>query len=216
MAETAQITRQCRTCGAVLPVSAFSGYNRRCNQCRAQEERERRARAKANNPDIYKSEHKRTRDREYREKNAEKLRYRRKELYQGDPERHREYVRAYRKRHPDRIKESNARPEAVAARKDYIARHPELGAVYARNYRARKRSAGGEHSWDDILSKMESQGGLCVWCGRPYGDNYEIDHVVPVSRGGSNAPANIAVACFECNRIKNAKMPPAWPGGNYH
>jgi 5-methylcytosine-specific restriction endonuclease McrA len=33
-------------------------------------------------------------------------------------------------------------------------------------------------------------------------DNLEKDHMIPVSRGGSDAIDNIAVACTECNAEK--------------
>ena len=29
-----------------------------------------------------------------------------------------------------------------------------------------------------------------------------VDHIVPVSRGGSNGPENIVLACWECNMAK--------------
>jgi 5-methylcytosine-specific restriction endonuclease McrA len=208
-----------------MPVSAFSpsklfkdGYTSRCKPCRAAQERERRARLKAENPDIYKSEEHRQRTRSYRAANREHVRDVARARYADNPEKQLAYDAAYRKRHPDRVKAKNHRPESVEARRDYMRRHPELPAIYTSNYRARKRNAGGEHTWQDVLEKMEAQGGLCQWCGRDYGPDYEVDHVVPVSRGGSNGAENIAVACFDCNRIKNAKIPPEilMLGGSYH
>lgn len=35
----------------------------------------------------------------------------------------------------------------------------------------------------------------------------EVDHIVPVSRGGLSAPENLQTLCWRCNRTKGAKLP---------
>jgi len=43
----------------------------------------------------------------------------------------------------------------------------------------------------------------CVLCGRSgVGVKLEVDHKVPLSKGGSNAKENLQTLCFECNRGK--------------
>lgn len=47
--------------------------------------------------------------------------------------------------------------------------------------------------------------GSCVYCGFDenfLGAKHEIDHFVPVSRGGTNAHSNLVAACKSCNREK--------------
>lgn len=44
-------------------------------------------------------------------------------------------------------------------------------------------------------------GALCAYCGSQ-GDNLEVDHIVPVSRGGSNDIRNLTLACRPCNMRK--------------
>ena len=34
----------------------------------------------------------------------------------------------------------------------------------------------------------------------------EVDHLVPVSRGGSNQPVNLATSCLRCNRIRGSRI----------
>lgn len=48
----------------------------------------------------------------------------------------------------------------------------------------------------------------CYLCGKliPKGHRH-VDHIVPLSRGGAHRPSNLAAACDECNRSKNAKLP---------
>lgn len=47
----------------------------------------------------------------------------------------------------------------------------------------------------------------CRYCGRR---GTSIDHVVPSSRGGSNDPGNLLLACKKCNGIKGARTPAEW------
>jgi hypothetical protein len=47
-------------------------------------------------------------------------------------------------------------------------------------------------------------GGQCVRCGSR--ENLEYDHIVPVSRGGSNTARNIELLCESCNRSKGAQI----------
>jgi 5-methylcytosine-specific restriction endonuclease McrA len=41
----------------------------------------------------------------------------------------------------------------------------------------------------------------CRYCGAmPGSDQLEVDHLIPVSRGGSDSPLNLVAACKKCNR----------------
>lgn len=52
---------------------------------------------------------------------------------------------------------------------------------------------------------LQKHGFCCVYCGRNAGEvRLEIDHVIPVSQGGTNDEANLTVACFACNRGRGA------------
>ena len=47
-------------------------------------------------------------------------------------------------------------------------------------------------------------GGKCVKCGSQ--DKLEFDHIIPVSKGGSNTARNIQLLCEKCNRGKHDKI----------
>lgn len=47
----------------------------------------------------------------------------------------------------------------------------------------------------------------CAYCGRkPPDATLEVDHILPVSKGGSNDMSNLITSCFDCNRGKAAKI----------
>ena len=51
------------------------------------------------------------------------------------------------------------------------------------------------------------QAGICALCGESMNpDKTDIDHIIPVSKGGSNDIANLQLACASCNRSKGNKI----------
>lgn len=54
---------------------------------------------------------------------------------------------------------------------------------------------------EDILCKSD---GVCAHCGCPVaiGDNFTVEHVVPISKGGTNDLVNIVALCQTCNTTK--------------
>jgi len=47
-------------------------------------------------------------------------------------------------------------------------------------------------------------GGKCIQCGNK--EKLEFDHIIPLSKGGSNTARNIQLLCEECNRKKSAEI----------
>jgi 5-methylcytosine-specific restriction endonuclease McrA len=74
----------------------------------------------------------------------------------------------------------------------------------ARMRRARKRQAPGKHTmkeWRDLCAKY---GNRCLACGA-VPDKLSPDHVIPLSRGGSDDIKNIQPLCLPCNHRKHAR-----------
>ena len=46
-------------------------------------------------------------------------------------------------------------------------------------------------------------GAKCAYCGNSRADRYELDHIVPKSRGGANRVSNLVVSCHDCNVDKS-------------
>lgn len=53
-----------------------------------------------------------------------------------------------------------------------------------------------------LAELVASSGGLCFYCGADVSGAMEVDHVVPVARGGTSMLWNLVVACRTCNRKK--------------
>lgn len=80
--------------------------------------------------------------------------------------------------------------------------------------KSRQLNAPGSYSAADVERIYRAQRGKCYYCGKSVGNEYHVDHVVPISRGGSNFPDNLVVSCPSCNCRKSDKLPHEWSGSN--
>jgi 5-methylcytosine-specific restriction endonuclease McrA len=83
-----------------------------------------------------------------------------------------------------------------------------------RNRRAIISGAKGTHSKEEIAIKIELQKHKCYYCGEIITNKYHVDHVVPVSRGGSNDIDNLVITCQFCNISKGARLLHEWKRSN--
>jgi len=68
-------------------------------------------------------------------------------------------------------------------------------------------------SWSAARKAVFERDGLrCTYCGSEEGP-FEVDHIVPRSRGGSNCPSNLTVACRPCNISKFNHPVEVWLDG---
>jgi hypothetical protein len=80
--------------------------------------------------------------------------------------------------------------------------HPEKNRAWVACYRARMAKAPGSHTSQDLLDLYEEQDGRCSYCGMPLRGEYEVEHMTPISRGGSNDRDNLCLSCESCNASK--------------
>lgn len=64
-------------------------------------------------------------------------------------------------------------------------------------------------SFDEWISIIKSQDSKCYYC-KIKDRNLEIEHVIPLSRGGDHSKGNIVGACAKCNSRKQAIPPEKW------
>lgn len=70
--------------------------------------------------------------------------------------------------------------------------------------KARRRRAEGSFSPEEWQVKLRAFGGGCAICDST--EHIEIDHIVPISRGGTNTIDNVQPLCRHCNASKGAKI----------
>lgn len=55
---------------------------------------------------------------------------------------------------------------------------------------------------EDIAYTFKVANNKCVYCGK-LSNNLELEHIKPMSRGGSNTLSNVMTSCRRCNRSKH-------------
>ncbi len=105
---------------------------------------------------------------------------------------------AWRAANPDKVKADNAA---------WHKANPEARRIHEHNRRARMRENGGELSSDIAKRLYFSQQGKCPCCKLPLGDDYHMDHILPIALGGQNVDSNMQLLRSTCNHNKHAKHP---------
>lgn len=134
----------------------------------------------------------------------------------------------WRRDNPDRVKRTKAadykrhKPKRAASAKRWrseniekvrdidrlkVLASPEQYRTYKRNYKVRKRNAPGRHTGEDVLAILKAQGGKCAYCRTGLKSKYHVDHILALSKGGSNDRSNLQILCQPCNQSKSAKDP---------
>lgn len=88
----------------------------------------------------------------------------------------------------------------------WIKNNPEKNTANATRYQKRKKANGGSHTEEQWQELKYQTGNKCMCC-QASGDDkiLQRDHVIPVSKGGTNNIDNIQVLCRECNCSKAQK-----------
>lgn len=100
--------------------------------------------------------------------------------------------------------------EAVNAEPVNRARFPKRKRAFVsrcRYYRAIPGVQSRAITQDDVNALIEKQNGKCFYCRHVLGGYYEVDHYIPLSKGGMHSVENLRVTCLACNRSKSALMP---------
>ena len=66
----------------------------------------------------------------------------------------------------------------------------------------REYQQGDLAGWQLRSYIFHRDGRKCAYCGNTKAERYELDHIVPRSRGGANRVSNLVVSCHECNAEK--------------
>lgn len=154
----------------------------------------------------------------WQDKNPEKVRERHRRWYYRNLEKCRDYCRCYYERNREQRREYHLRynkahkQERAETYKRWARKNPTKVRAIVHRRQARLRAATGTLTSKDIQRQYEAQKGRCWWCNCDLDDGFHVDHLIPLARGGSNAPENIVISCPHCNQSKGAKLPHEWCG----
>lgn len=234
--DTTPTTKTCSKCGESKPATAeyfsvdkrkLSGLGAECRVC----SRKRIAKWKSDNIEhvkdvnrAYREENREIvneRTRAWAERNKERIAKRMREWHMRTRDRRREVSRAWKSQNMQRVLERQrerraANPEREREqRRAYYILEPERHRAKSHRRRTRELQAEGSFTAEDIQRQYAAQKGRCYYaaCGHSKLVKYEIDHIIPLSRGGTNWPDNLVLTCPSCNKTKNARLPSEWPEG---
>jgi 5-methylcytosine-specific restriction endonuclease McrA len=99
------------------------------------------------------------------------------------------------------------------ARDAWEVRNPERVRALARSSEARRKVR--IHASEFVIRSTELvrlAASPCTYCGRRprRGETMEIEHVIPLARGGRHSIGNLASACRACNRSKGPRLVIEW------
>lgn len=145
--------------------------------------------------------------------------------FAANPEKKREYDVSWRATNPDKARAKSAKWKAAntekvkawktanpAKLKSYCAKwrvaNTDVLRIHHQNRRARKRESGGKLSMGLAEKLFKLQRGMCACgCQQPLGDDFHLDHRMPLALGGTNTDHNMQLLRATCNRQKHAKHP---------
>jgi 5-methylcytosine-specific restriction endonuclease McrA len=155
----------------------------------------------------------RAKDKAWKDKHAERLRAKARAKYAKDLEASRARNKQKRESNPEGYRAavmrwlSKNREKARANAKSWRLNNPEKAADNGRRRRARQFKAEGFHTADDVKRIGDKQKWKCHWCKTKTKTKYHVDHIIPLSKGGSDWPSNLAISCPSCNVRKHASDP---------
>jgi len=217
------LERLCKKCGSARALAYYhqnaelqKEKRRHYYRDNPEKERARARKQRQDKPDYFRNWQIQNREktneaaRRYRERNPEKIRAAVRNSRLRHHEERLERDKEYKRKNKERIaKQVKRRREAN------LQSYREADRRHSHMRRAWQRGSGGSYTEADIQRLYEKQGGRCLYCETELNGTYEVDHFIPLKRGGWNSPDNLALACPYCNRKKQAQLPydcPDWSG----
>lgn len=160
----------------------------------------------------YRARHKEKVDakvREYAKAHAEEIREYQKKYQIENKEAIKRVCAEWRKRNPEIVRRNSAKTRSKnrlkcnARSRDWARKHPKKILSYVHTRRARKRSAPGTYTDAEFQALCTDCGNICLRCGQLA--PLTVDHVIPLSKGGSNDISNLQPLCKSCNSSKGTK-----------
>lgn len=133
----------------------------------------------------------------YRETRKAEIYARDQEWRKANPEKIREYNRRSKERNPEGLAENTRR---------WQRNNPDRVREFSHRRRTRKKNNGIYKITQRELDRLYAS--PCAYCGSR--ENITLDHVVPISKGGTHGVGNIVPACRFCNFSKRDRLLIEW------
>lgn len=162
-------------------------------------------------------------ERQYRDSRREILRENERKRYARNPDKFRQKTRTYYRKNCDDVKRKRrvfhhasykdplVRKRAAERVRIWVEENPIRAKINGRvshlRRRARATAAQGSSTSDDLKDIFKLQKGRCAYCRIKLGSKHHLDHIIPVSKGGSNFRKNLQFLCAPCNLRKAASDP---------
>jgi len=143
----------------------------------------------------------RIRNKKYRDSHKEDRNKKRCQRYKDNPEKEKEKMRDWYNLNKDKHLSNGNK---------WRKNNRDKAVRLLEKYRSNKISNGGVYSERDVNRIYGRQMGKCFYCGIEVNNKYHIDHIIPLSKGGSNYCGNILISCPSCNSSKSNKLLIEW------
>lgn len=138
---------------------------------------------------------------QHRRQNIEKFRAKSRAYYQSHGEECRARAKQWRTSNPELAAEASRRK-----RQNHPDKYRAIARFHAAKRRALRLGSPGSHTRGEFLDLLAETGAACAYCGISLTEGTAtVDHVVALTRGGSDGIENIVPACMPCNNKKNAR-----------
>lgn len=84
--------------------------------------------------------------------------------------------------------------------------NPMYMTLASHKRRVRLYKNGGSTTQEEIKNLYIKQQGKCEYCLVELNNKYDIDHLIPISKGGANSIFNLRLSCRSCNQSKGNKL----------
>lgn len=146
----------------------------------------------------------------WRKANPEQYKLTASAYYLANKKLNNEQSAAWRAKNPEKVKASQADYRASHPNRDaeYRKANPDSNRIRCQNRKARIKANGGSLSSLLVEKLFKLQRGKCACgCGKSLGNNYHMDHRMPLALGGANEDWNIQLLYSTCNLQKKDKHP---------
>lgn len=154
------------------------------------------------------------RDRAYRKAHKDKIRQMQRAWNAANPERRAATLQRYwqkaEAKATNRLASARIRARNPKRIMEWKRANPEAAKALWNKRRAQKSGSNGTHTRAQLKALFALQKSKCAMCKCLLQRNYHVDHIMPLSKGGSNHIRNIQLLCAPCNLSKGAKHPVDW------